>query len=87
VCEITVLWWNGTDRRNRSFLERNQSQRHFILPQTHIQGHSLGVRLARPPRATESKGRQNEQQNNFLKFIFCAEQMFNYELNKEKFNK
>jgi hypothetical protein len=41
----------------------------------------------RPPRAAESKGRQNEQQNKFFKLIFCAEQMFNYVPNKEMLNK
>jgi hypothetical protein len=37
----------------------------FFYPKHHMQGHSLEVRLVRPPRAAESKGRQNEPQNVF----------------------
>jgi len=44
----------------------------FFYPKPHMQGHSLGVRLVRPPRTAESKGRQNEQQNEFFKLIFFA---------------
>jgi hypothetical protein len=59
----------------------------FFYPTCRAIAWGGGLRLVGPPRAAESKGRQDEQQNKFFKLIFCAEQMFSYEPNKEKLNK
>jgi hypothetical protein len=60
----------------------------FFYPKPHMQGHCLVVRLVRPSRAAESKGRQNERQNKFLN-LFSAQNKCSImsQVKKSKINK